>query len=146
MKPTLAETWTGKWDKAAQRGADRESFPRGFAAAATPYEAAGDAAAASGDGAAARDAYLKAYGLYRMARFALRNTDGQKQAYRPSARRALNGTPAYGHARDRRLARARLCRRGTSVGCGVRLDRSAARPGRVAGRRLGRQLRRLLGN
>jgi len=119
MKPTLAETWTGKWDKAAQRDvypfnfvpyedakrvmeevipqfdADRESFTRGFATAATPYEAAGDAAAASGDGAAARDAYLKAYGLYRMARFPCMNTDGKKQAYRHSQRCALK---AWGYA------------------------------------------------
>lgn len=110
MQPTLAETWTGKWDKAAQRDvypfnfvpyddakrvmeevipqfdADRESFTRAFAAAAVPHEEAGDTAAAKGDSAAAREAYLKAYGLYRMARFPCMNTDGKKDAYRQSQR------------------------------------------------------------
>lgn len=111
MPPTLAEAWAKKWDKAAQRdvypfnyapyddakrvmeevipkfdAGDRESFTHAFAAAAVPYEEAGDAAAKNGDNAAARDAYFKAYGLYRMARFPCMNTEGKKDAYRQSQR------------------------------------------------------------
>ena len=105
MQPTLAETWSKKWDKSAQRGTypfqfapydvakqvieavipefekDRESFTRGFAEAAEPYAEAGDRAAEKGDRKDARDNYQKAYGLFRMARFPCMNTDGKRAAY-----------------------------------------------------------------
>lgn len=108
MQPTLAETWTNKWDKAAASGIypfqfvpyedakrviedvipvfknDREAFTRAFARAAEPYDEAGDVAAIKGDTEAAKGNYLKAYGLFRMARFPCMNTDGKRAAYKRS--------------------------------------------------------------
>jgi hypothetical protein len=108
MPPTLAETWEKKWDRHAQRGIypfqfvpyedakrvmeavipvfadDHEAFTRGFAAAAEPHAEAAREAEARGDAKAAQESYLKAYGLYRMARFPCMNTEGKKEAYRRS--------------------------------------------------------------
>ena len=104
MPPTLAQAWT-QWEKAALNdgypftvapyadtkramekviplfGRDQDAFTREFAAAAEPYERAAREAEARGEDAAARENYLKAYGLYRMARFPCMSTPGKKAAY-----------------------------------------------------------------
>lgn len=108
MPPTLAETWAQRWERAAKRDsypfnfvpyedakrvmgaviprfdADRDAFTREFAAAAEPYERRAAEAEARGDAAAARAAWLKAYGLYRMARFPCLDTSAKRDAYRKS--------------------------------------------------------------
>lgn len=106
--PTLAETWANKWEKHAKRDlypftfvpyadakrimekvipifeSDMDSYTREFAAAAEPYEKLAREAEAKGDRATAKDNYLKAYGLYRTARFPCMNTPGKIEAYRKS--------------------------------------------------------------
>ncbi len=107
MPPTLAETWK-HWERAARNDAypfnfcpfedakrviesaipvfaeDRDAFTRGFLAAGEPHEAAARAAEAKGDAEAARAAWLRAYGCYRMARFPCMKTENQRTAYRRS--------------------------------------------------------------
>jgi len=60
---------------------DRDAWAEAYSAAAHPYEEQARAAEAAGDSTAARDLYLHAYGLYRMARFPAPNSPGKKHAY-----------------------------------------------------------------
>jgi hypothetical protein len=104
---TMAELWT-HWQKRAQRGAypfqfaayddvecamakilpafesDREASTREFSAVAAPHRERAMALEAKGDKPAARESYLKAFGLYRMARFPTLFTEGKREAYRQS--------------------------------------------------------------
>jgi len=108
--PTLAETWSGKWQKHAQKDlypfnfvpyadaerimtkviplfdqqGDHDAYTREFAAAAAPYQKLAEEAEAKGNVEEARANYLKAYGLYRSARFPCMNTEGKREAYKKS--------------------------------------------------------------
>ena len=63
---------------------DREAWAAAYSAAAAPVERQAQAAEAAGDGAAASRLYLRASGLYRMARWPAANSPGKKAAYRKS--------------------------------------------------------------
>ncbi len=63
---------------------DRDAWAAAYSAEAEPHEARARAAAAKGDAAAAKEHYLHAYGLYRMARFPATNSPGKRAAYRKS--------------------------------------------------------------
>lgn len=101
---TLAEVWE-MWKPAARLGIypfdhtkyedhdrvlsglaslDREPWAAAYSAAAAPFEEQAKRAEAAGDGAAARELYLRASGLYRMARWPVCNSPGKKAAYAKS--------------------------------------------------------------
>jgi esterase FrsA len=63
---------------------DREQWAAAYSAAAQPFEAAAHAAEAQGDTRAAKEHYLHAYALYRMARYPTTNSPGKRAAYRKS--------------------------------------------------------------
>lgn len=63
---------------------DREAWARAYCDAAQPFEERAREAEQAGDRSAAKDNYLHAYGLYRMARFPAPNSPAKKAAYRKS--------------------------------------------------------------
>jgi len=63
---------------------DRDRWAEAFSAAAEPHFAAGLKAEAAGDAAAARRAYLAAFGLFRAGRYPAPNSPAKKLAYRRS--------------------------------------------------------------
>ena len=63
---------------------DRDSWAAAYSAAARPFEEAAHHADAKGDARAAKENYLHAYGLYRMARYPTTNSAGKREAYRKS--------------------------------------------------------------
>ncbi len=66
------------------RSLDREEWAEAYSAAAEPFEQAGRAAERGGDLSAAQKHYLRASGLYRMARWPACNSPGKKAAYEKS--------------------------------------------------------------
>jgi len=63
---------------------DHDAWAQTYGAAARPFEELGRKAEAAGDRRAAKDHYLHAYGLYRMARFPTTNSPGKRAAYAKS--------------------------------------------------------------
>jgi esterase FrsA len=63
---------------------DRAHWAAAFSAAAEPHFASGLAAEEAGDGAAARRAFLAAFGLFRVARYPAPNAPAKRAAYRRS--------------------------------------------------------------
>ncbi len=63
---------------------DRETWASAYSAAAAPFEQAGRDAERAGDLSAAQKHYLRASGLYRMARWPACNSPGKKAAYEKS--------------------------------------------------------------
>ena len=66
------------------RSLDREEWAKAYSAAAEPFEQAGRSAESRGDLNAAQKHYLRASGLYRMARWPASNSPGKKAAYEKS--------------------------------------------------------------
>ena len=66
------------------RSLDREEWAKVYSAAAEPFERSGRDAERQGDLAAARRHYLRASGLYRMARWPACNSLSKKTAYQKS--------------------------------------------------------------
>ena len=63
---------------------DREEWAKAYSSAAEPFEEAGKSAEREGDFSAAQKHYLRASGLYRMARWPACNSPGKKAAYEKS--------------------------------------------------------------
>lgn len=112
-KRTVAELWE-RWKPRARSGTypfdyttyedneavmsrltsfDRDAWAAAYSDAAGPFEDAARKAEASGDTDTARDNYLHAYGLYRMARFPTTNSPGKMAAYRKSQEMYLAASP-----------------------------------------------------
>jgi hypothetical protein len=66
------------------RSLDREEWAKAYSAAAEPFEQAGRTAEREGDLSAAQKHYLRASGLYRMARWPACNSPSKKAAYEKS--------------------------------------------------------------
>lgn len=80
---------------------DRDAWAENYSAVAKPFEAQARAAEEKGDAAAAKALYLRAYGLYRMARYPTTNSPGKRAAYRRSQEMYLAAARYFPYAFER---------------------------------------------